>query len=210
LPDFQTGEPVKIKLQKELSPQKNAERYYRKSKNQKLEIARLEENLNVAFRKMQQFEKLIFKLPSIQSIKELRQWVKQENIQNTTADQAENVPYKEFEFEGYRIWVGKNAQSNDELTQRYSYKEDLWLHVRNASGSHVLIKHIAGKPFPKKVIEKAAELAAWYSKRKTESNCPVIVTPKKFVRKPKGFYPGQVKIEKEEVIFVNPKAWGGE
>lgn len=207
LPDFQTGESVVIKLQKDLSPQKNAERYYRKAKNQKLEIARLEDNLNMAFKKLHQFETLIFKLPNIANIKDLRLWIKQENIQSATSEQAENVPYKEFEFEGFRIWVGKNAQSNDELTQRYSYKEDLWLHVRNASGSHVLIKHIAGKVFPKRVIEKAAELAAWYSKRKTESNCPVIVTPKKFVRKPKGYYPGQVKVEKEEVVFVNPKPW---
>jgi hypothetical protein len=34
---------------------------------------------------------------------------------------------------------------------------------------------------------------------------PVIYTPKKFVRKPKGAEPGQVFVEKEEITLVSPK-----
>jgi predicted ribosome quality control (RQC) complex YloA/Tae2 family protein len=67
-----------------------------------------------------------------------------------------------------------------------------------------LIKYKAGKKFPKNVVEKAAQLAAYYSKRKTDSLCPVIVTPKKFVRKPKGALEGQVMVEREEVLLVKP------
>jgi len=63
----------------------------------------------------------------------------------------------------------------------------------------------AGKTVPKPVLERAAELAAWFSKGKTETLCPVIYTPKKFVRKVKGGKPGQVMVDKEEVIMVSPK-----
>jgi predicted ribosome quality control (RQC) complex YloA/Tae2 family protein len=119
-------------------------------------------------------------------------------------DEIPSVPYHEFEFRGYRILVGKNAQGNDELTSRYSYKEDLWLHAKDVSGSHVLIKHQSGKKIPKDVIEYAASLAAYNSKRKTESLCPVIVTPRKFVRKRKGDPPGAVIVEREDVIMVEP------
>jgi len=35
-----------------------------------------------------------------------------------------------FEFKGYKIWVGKNAESNDTLTQKYAFKDDLWLHAQ--------------------------------------------------------------------------------
>ena len=114
------------------------------------------------------------------------------------------LPYHEFEFRGYRIWVGKNAQANDTLTSKYSHKEDLWLHAKDVSGSHVLIKHQSGKKFPKDVIEYAASLAAYNSKRRTESLCPVIVTPRKFVRKRKGDPAGAVVVDREEVVMVEP------
>ncbi|MCZ8022740.1 MAG: hypothetical protein O9302_05815 [Cyclobacteriaceae bacterium] len=52
---------------------------------------------------------------------------------------------------------------------------------------------------------RAAQLAAYYSKSKTESLAAVIVTPKKYVRKKKGDLPGAVVVEREEVILVEPK-----
>ena len=69
----------------------------------------------------------------------------------------------------------------------------------------MLIKYQAGKPFPKDVIERAAGLAAWYSKRKNESLCPVAFTAKKYVRKRKGDLAGLVVVEREEVIMVEPR-----
>jgi len=101
--------------------------------------------------------------------------------------------------------VGRNAEANDELTLKLAYKEDFWLHAKDVAGSHVIIKHQSGKNFPKDVIERAAQLAAYNSKRKTDSLCPVIVTPKKFVRKRKGDPAGAVVVEREQVILVEPK-----
>ena len=103
--------------------------------------------------------------------------------QDDDRKQKTALPYREFLFRGYRIWVGKSAEHNDTLTSKYGYKDDLWIHVKDVAGSHVLVKYQAGKNFPKDVIEYAASLAAANSKRKNESLCPVVVTPKKFVRK---------------------------
>ena len=100
--------------------------------------------------------------------------------------------------------MGKGARQNDELTQRHTHKDDLWLHAKDVAGSHVVVKYQSGKPFPETVIEKAAQLAAWYSKRKNDSMCPVLYTPKKYVRKPKGSAPGAVVVEREKVILVTP------
>jgi predicted ribosome quality control (RQC) complex YloA/Tae2 family protein len=101
--------------------------------------------------------------------------------------------------------VGKNARNNDLLTQKHTHKEDLWLHAKDVSGSHVVLKHRSGKPFPEDVIEIAAELAAYYSRRKRDSLCPVSYTPKKYVRKPKGAEPGAVVLEREKVLLVQPR-----
>ena len=88
---------------------------------------------------------------------------------------------------------------------KYAFKDDLWLHARDVAGSHVVLKAQPGKNFPSMVIEKTAQLAAWFSKGKNLPLCPVIHTPKKYVRKPKGFAPGMMKVEREEVILVEPK-----
>ncbi|MEL7006397.1 MAG: NFACT RNA binding domain-containing protein, partial [Bacteroidota bacterium] len=104
----------------------------------------------------------------------------------------------------FDIYIGKNARANDELLRKYAFKEDLWLHAKDVSGSHVLVKHKAAKPFGAPVIEKAAQLAAYYSKRKNDTLCPVIYTPRKFVRKRKNDPPGAVVVEKEKVLLVEP------
>ena len=204
LTSFYDGKPVEIKLKKELTPQKNAEVFYRKSKNRQIEIDKLKESVNQKEREIDKLKSLQAAVDSIQDFKNLRQMVEQSGIVKKSLERVEPVPYREFEFRNFKIWVGKNAEANDKLTLKYSYKEDLWLHAKDVAGSHVLIKHQSGKNFPKDVIEYAAGLAALYSKRKNESLCPVAFTPKKFVRKRKGDPAGAVVVEREEVILVEP------
>jgi predicted ribosome quality control (RQC) complex YloA/Tae2 family protein len=48
-------------------------------------------------------------------------------------------------------------------------------------------------------------LAAYHSKRKTDTLCPVAYTPKKYVRKRKGDPAGAVVVEREKVILVEPQ-----
>ncbi len=90
------------------------------------------------------------------------------------------------------------------MLREFTWKDDLWLHAKDLAGSHVVIKYQSGRNFPQQVKEKAAQLAAWNSKGKNNSMCPVTITPRKFVRKPKGAPPGEVIVEKENVIIVEP------
>lgn len=193
--------PVTIKLKRDLSPQNNAEGYYRKAKNQSLEIKSLKTNLTQKNKVIASLEDQKGNIEKEADLKSLRKQQKNAG----PAKKVERRPYNNFHYNGFDIWVGKNARNNDEMLQQYSFKEDLWLHARESSGSHVLLKYQAGKNFPKNVIEKAAELAAYYSKRKSDSLCPVIVTPRKFVRKRKGDPAGAVIVDKEEqIILVRP------
>jgi len=206
--DFYRDRPIDIKLKPDLSPQKNAENFYRKAKNEKLEEQHLSDQIAAREAELIRIEQQKEDLGKIQNLKELRKYIKQHNLLSeailaSTGEVA--ALFKEVTFEGFRILIGRNAKNNDLLTQRYTYKDDLWLHARDVTGSHVVVKYKAGKTFPKSVIERAAELAAWYSKRRTDSLCPVIVTPKKYVRKPKGLAEGQVLVEKEDVVLVVPK-----
>lgn len=200
LESFYDGKPVEIKLKRELNPQKNAEIFYRKAKNQQIEINKLQETIRAKQAEIENLEKDLATIGAASNLKDFRKDSPKINKQ-----QLKSLPYHEFEYKGFRIWVGKNAEHNDELTLKNSFKEDLWLHAKDVAGSHVLIKYQSGKKFPKDVIERAAQLAAYNSKRKTESLCPVIVTSKKFVRKRKGDPKGMVIVEREDVIMVEPK-----
>ncbi len=197
--DFYQNADREIKLKKDLSPQKNAENYYRKSKNLSVEIENIQKTIEIKALELEKIE------ASLQKLEKGETLAKTEKIAFVPKQQQEEkVPYKRFEFEDFEIRVGKSSQKNDELIQEHASKNDLWLHARGYAGSHVIIKQQAGKPFPQAVIEKAASLAAWYSKGKNDSLCPVIVTEKKYVRKAKGMAPGQVIVEKEKTLMVTP------
>ncbi len=201
---FNDNRPITIPLKNDLNAQQNAEVFYRKNKNLQIERSKIEEALK---KKELLLDTLKEQLEQAKQVETPQAWRKQIAVKAKPKkeNQERSLPYHEFEYKGFRIWVGRDAQSNDELTLKLSHKEDLWLHAKDVAGSHVIIKHQSGKKFPKDVIERAAELAAYNSKRKTETLCPVAFTPKKFVRKRKGAPPGAVVVEREEVILVEPK-----
>src|SRR5690606_19886143 len=195
---------TEVPLKSTMSPQKVAELYYKKARNQVIEKKYLQQAIANKTTERASLEEAASEIENSTELKQVRTWASHFQLQKTRETEKVNVPYREIEYKGFMILIGKNAASNDELTLKYSYKEDLWLHAKDVSGSHVLIKYQAGKAFPNDVIEKAPQVAAYNSKRKNESLCPVIVTPKKFVRKRKGDPPGAVVVEKEEVILVEP------
>jgi predicted ribosome quality control (RQC) complex YloA/Tae2 family protein len=205
LDDFYRDRPIKIRLKPDLSPQKNAEGYYRKSKNEKIEIQKLTENIEAKEEDTVEVNRHLTELEPLITVKELRKYLKvNQLVESEKAQLTVRDLFKCFNCQGWEILVGKNAKNNDLLTQRYARKEDLWLHARDVSGSHVVIRRQAGKKFPNSVIERAAGLAAYYSKRKNDTLCPVIVTPRKFVRKTKDLAEGQVIVDKEDVIMIEP------
>ncbi|QMU29742.1 NFACT RNA binding domain-containing protein [Adhaeribacter radiodurans] len=203
--DFYLEKERLFKLKANESPQKFAERLYKKSKNQQIEVTQLKERLQEKEEELLQLEIALQELATISDYRTLKAFVKEHVESLASQPTVIEKPFRVFQTNGFQILVGKSAQNNDVLTQQFTFKEDLWLHAKDVSGSHVVIKYQAGKTFPEPVIYKAAQLAAYYSKRKTDSLCPVLYTPKKYVRKPKGAAPGQVVVEREKVILVKPE-----
>ncbi|MEP0986527.1 NFACT RNA binding domain-containing protein [Ekhidna sp.] len=206
LHDFYTDQPIEIKLNRELSPQKNAENLYRKAKNRHQEINALQENIEAKEKLIDKLSRQILHIQEIADSKELRRYFKDHGLTQKERVKTENLPYHAFEVDGWQILLGKNAKANDELTLKVANKNDLWLHAKDVAGSHVVIRQQPGQNYPAHIIEKAAALAAANSKRKTDTLCPVIYTEKKFVRKMKGSPAGQVIVEKEEVVMVEPQS----
>ena len=105
--------------------------------------------------------------------------------------------------------IGRNNEGNDYLTHQLARSEDYWFHVRGASGSHVVLRRGKGKNEPsRRTLAEVAAWAAFYSRARTAGQVPVIVTRKKYVRKPRKAPPGLVVCEREKTLMVRPKEPG--
>ena len=201
LQSFDGLHEVKISLKGNLTPQANAERYYRKSKNENKQrlyaqkhVAQLEEALSIKQEELARVEQ-------IESLKEIRK-------KASTKDQSsqKRLPYREVQIEGYVLRIGKGAADNDELLRRYTSKHDIWFHAKDVSGSHVVMRNASNQNIPDYILEKVAGIAAFYSKAKSESLAAVMFTDIKFVRKVKGSPPGMVVVDKEKILLVEPQS----
>jgi len=204
LPDFSGTNILQIPMKRNLKPQENASRYYRKAKNQGKEKEQLEERITLYFERLEQIELQLAQIEDITDIKALQTLEKQVFPEEKKSGEKV-LNFIEFNVFGFNIYVGRNSKNNDELTLGFANKNDLWLHAKDLSGSHVIIRNKGSETkYPKDVIEIAAEIAAYYSKGRNQEFCPVIFTPKKYIRKGKGLPAGAVFVEREEVLLVRP------
>ncbi|MDA0315135.1 MAG: NFACT RNA binding domain-containing protein [Bacteroidetes bacterium] len=205
LENFYTGKIVKVSLKPNQKPQELAASLYRKSKNRQLELDQLEKTIAAKKEQEKSLQALLDRLKEAIDFRGLKEFKKEHKEDLPAIKNELGSPFKVFEIEGFTIWVGKSAKDNDELLRNFVHKDDLWLHARQVPGSHVIIRRKGMPTVPQQVLERAASLAAFYSKLKTDSLSPVIVTEAKFVRKVKGSAPGSVVVDKEKVILVAPK-----
>ncbi|MDE6133223.1 MAG: NFACT RNA binding domain-containing protein, partial [Oscillospiraceae bacterium] len=105
--------------------------------------------------------------------------------------------------EEFTILIGRNNKQNDMLTTKLADKTDIWLHTKDITGSHVIIR-AEGKAVPDETIVYAARLAAFHSKAKNSSQVPVDYVPVKLVKKPAGSKPGMVIFTGNRTLFVTP------
>jgi predicted ribosome quality control (RQC) complex YloA/Tae2 family protein len=115
----------------------------------------------------------------------------------------ERSPFRRYIGHGDRaILVGRTSTDNDTLTFRVARPHDLWLHVRGAAGSHVVIPLARGEACPSELLIDAAQLAAHFSTVRGEPLVEVVYTPRKHLRRPKGAAPGLVIVTHERSIAL--------
>ena len=107
--------------------------------------------------------------------------------------------------EGWDVLIGRSNEGNDYVTHQLARSEDYWMHVHGAAGSHVVIRRGKGANEPsKRTLEEVASWAAFYSQARTAGKVPVIVTRKKYVRKPRKGPPGLALCTNEKTLMVRP------
>ncbi len=208
--DFNSN-PIEIPLKPELTLLENSQMYYEKAKKLQNRNPRLELKEKEILDSIAKYEDLHNELLSIQDILKFEEFEMKHKdffgeISSTDEDQR-GGKFRHFDLgDGYVLYVGKNARNNDELTFGFAKPNDYWFHARSVGGSHCVLRVNRGKVPPKHIIEKAGQIAGYFSKARKSKYTPVAYTQRKYIHKPKGMPPGTVVMTREEVIMVEPKA----
>jgi predicted ribosome quality control (RQC) complex YloA/Tae2 family protein len=213
LPDIiGDGEPLTIPLDEALTGVENAERYYDKARRTRAARAHAETRWEGVQAEAEAAADLLTRLRALDTLADLDAFVDEEEdaldaLLGRSGGSEANEPFHRFPLPGgYEAWVGKNARANAELTTRWASPHDLWLHARDVPGSHVVIRRDSKTKRPDaRAVEIAAALAAHFSQAKTQSLVPVTVTERKYVRPVKGGPPGLVRVDREDVVLVEPR-----
>ena len=209
--DYETEQDVTISLDKQLTPQQNAQFYYKKYRKLK---SSAEHNAKL----IEENTKLLDYLTTIKA--SLKYCVEAEDLQQIRDELVElglirekqqpkkkvDAPLKPLRYDvnGYTVYVGKNNAQNNFVTFKLAKADDLWLHTQKIHSSHVLIVNDKSTAIPDSVIVAAAEICAYYSQANAGSKIPVDYTSKSNVKKPNKAPLGFVVYDTYNTILVNP------
>lgn len=202
LPDWKLNESlVKLQLDPKLEPKEEVALRFKKAKKLKRGILHQEKRLIEIENRMTTLMSLIDQIDKVETLKELLSLVPEKEVK--TKEPTKKLPFREYiSPSGFTILVGKKSTSNDALTFQYAKGSDLWLHVKDYPGSHVIIVKPKGMEVDQETLTQAANLAKYYSKAKDEAYAEVVFTEKKYVSRLGKKGSGKVQISKQKTLFV--------
>lgn len=202
---------VEIPLDKRMTPQQNAQKYYKKYNKSKTAEIELAKQIKLAEAELEYIYTVFDSLTRAESENDILE-IRAELHGAGYASRMKNYSPKKMsapklmEFKssgGYKILCGKNNHQNDYLTTRLAEKSDYWFHVKNQPGSHVVM-FCAGEEPSEVDFTEAAMIAAYHSKASEGVNVPVDYTLIKNIKKPSGSKPGFVTYSTNYTAYVTP------
>ena len=203
------GEEFDITLDPNLTPSRNAEKYfkrYRKAKGNPDEINASLEAINASIREIKEQSALLDAIDDPESfneaVKDLNEWLAPQNDRKAKPHkkkQPEIPPHLNINMDGINILVGLSARGNRHVTFKMARPDDIWLHAHEMPGAHVIVKGATREELEtsrRDVLEYAAALAAGHSSGKGAGSVPIDYTERKYIRS----VPGTIAL----VTYTNP------
>ncbi|MBQ6004890.1 MAG: NFACT family protein [Selenomonadaceae bacterium] len=203
------GEKISIPLDRRITIAANVQACYKKYDKLKRSTKFIAEQIELCREEIFYLESVAHSLTAsttIADIDEIRTeliaggYLKE--VKKRTALSKKPQPLKFFAPDGTEILVGKNNSQNDRLTFKIAAPDDLWLHTKEITGSHVIVR---SSNVSNETLQLAAEIAAHFSKARDSSKVPVDYVQCKFVKKPSGAKPGFVIFTNQRTLYVTPR-----
>ncbi len=200
--------PITIDLDENLSASQNIQKIYKKYNKLKNTLIASNNQKNILQNELNYLESLAFEIQLASNLEELSDIESElisEGFLKVQKNKKEVIKstYLKFFYNGFNIFVGKNNVQNDKLTFSIANKSDIWFHVKNAPGSHTILK-TDNLPVSQDVLNFAASLAAFYSKLSSSPKVEVDFTTVKNVKKIPGAKPGMVIYENYKTLYLEP------
>ena len=204
---------IKITLDELLSPQKNAQKYfktYNKQKRAKEILTPMLKTEQAESEYLQSVSSSIELSETIEDFKEIEEELIAIGVLRAPKERAggkkkqTETPFREYEYQGFRIYAGRNNVQNDRLL-RMASPSDMWLHTQKYHSSHVIIVR-DGREIPDEVLGFASEICAYYSDGRSGDKIPVDYCERRFVKKPSKSKAGFVVYTDYKTVLVKPNA----
>ena len=198
--DWETGEEVRIATDPDLSIRDNANRYFDRYGKLKRTHAALTQQLVSTKEEVDELRQILHSLEIAENTEDLQEirkemqeagFLKAPSARSRRSGAVRSQPYHYLSSDGFDIYIGKNNLQNDELTFRMAAPGDIWMHAKNAPGSHVIIR-TGNREVPDRTYEEGAALAAYYSSLRENDKAEIDYVRKKEVKRTPGGKPGFV------------------
>ncbi|OGX78008.1 fibronectin/fibrinogen-binding protein [Exiguobacterium sp. SH0S1] len=201
------GAMIDIPLDPLKTPNENAQRYYKKYNKLKVAKIEVQKQIELNETEISYLETLVAQLDvaAPRDIVEIREelaeggYIRQKRQKKKQTAKVALEGYTSST--GVEFYVGKNNTQNDYLTFKFARRDEVWLHVKDIPGSHVIIR--STEPDETTLLE-AATVAAYFSKARASSGVPVDYTKARYVKKPSGAKPGFVIYTDQQTVYVTP------
>ncbi len=207
---YDNNKPIKIKLDTALSPARNGQKYFTRYKKLRDSIKHVKEQISIAQTNLNYFDTIQTAIDNAepQDIDQITDELTSQGYLKKPQKPKRKKKITEKNLNKFRIstgktvLVGKNNLQNDWLTLKKANKTDIWFHVKNIPGSHVILQSSEATD---EDIKETAEIAAYFSKAKNSAHVQVDYVVDKRVKKPNGAKPGFVIYTGQNSIEVTPE-----
>ncbi|MCR5834607.1 MAG: NFACT family protein [Selenomonadaceae bacterium] len=204
----ETGEEIIIPLDRKLTIAANVQNCYKKYDKLKRSTKFISEQIELCREEINYLETIAHALTASTTLVDIDE-IRTELIgggylkegRKKTAPSKKPEPLKFTAPDGTEILVGKNNAQNDRLTFKIAAPDNLWLHTKNITGSHVIVR---SNEVSDETLQFAAQIAAHFSKAQNSSKVPVDYVQCKYIKKPSGAKPGFVVFTNQRTIYVTP------
>lgn len=199
-----------INLNPQKDPSENLKIFFTKGKKAKKTLIEANKQLVIVREEIEYLENILFQLEDANNTE--CEEIKRELIQNgyiknklKQSSKNQKLSITKFIIDDTEIYVGKNNLQNNYLTHTLAKSNDYWFHIKEGTGSHVIVK-VPNNEFKltEKIIRFAANLASYYSKFRNSSSVPVDYTKVKYIKKIPGQMGSKVIYTNQLTIYIDP------
>jgi len=206
--NYYDNEEIEITLDPKKDAIENMEKFFKKYKKLRVSIPYLEKQILLAQKEKRYFKELLLQIEhaTIKDIEEIKYELEQNKYLKKKDEKKKRKIKPNYDTyyteDGVEILVGKNNLQNQFITHKLAKHNEVWMHVKDAPGSHVVIR----KQFPlsEATIRTAAQLASYYSSMKHSSSVPVDYVEVRYIKKVPGKIGSFVTYKNNKTIYIDP------